>query len=90
MKKIYLKNNPNFIIKFLDIPLIIEEDNPITKFFITFSTLLKMILNFPLFTKYLFKLVNYIHTLLYQTEEIIYIDIQNITNISFYFYLSPY
>ena len=87
MKKIYLKNNPNFIIKFLDIPLIIKEDNPITKFFITFSTLLKIILNFPLFTKYLFKLVNYIHALLYQTEEIIYIDIQKITNISFYFYL---
>ena len=87
MKKLYLKNNPNFIIKFLDIPLIIEEDNPITKFFITFSTLLKIILNFPLFTKYLFKLVNYIHALLYQTEEIIYIDIQNFTNISFYFYL---
>ena len=87
MKKLYLKNNQNFIFKFLDIPLIIKEDNPITKFFITFSILLKIILNFPLFTKYLFKLVNYIHKMLYETEEIIFIDIQNITKISFYFYL---
>ena len=87
MKKIDVKNNQNFILKFLEIPTVIPEDNPISKFFITFSVLIKIILNLPLFTKYLFKLADYIHKLLYEKEEIIFIDIQNKSNLSFYFYL---
>jgi len=87
MKTIDLKNNQNFIFKFLDIPLMVKEENPISKFFITFSVLIKIILNLPLFTKYLFKFIEYIHKILYEEDKIIFIEIQKEASLSFYFYL---
>ena len=87
MKKNDLKTNQKFIFKLLDIPLIIKEENPITQFFITFSVLIKIILNIPLFTKYIYKIVEYIHKILYEKDENIYIKIQSEANLSFYFYL---
>ena len=86
MKIISLKDNKNFILRFLDIPFIIE-DNPISKFFVSFSVLIKIILDLPLFTKYLYRLVDFIHKKLYEIEEILFIDNQNESNLSFYFYL---